>query len=388
MRACDECSSRGLLLAALAGHIDRSVDGRVGERARDLLALADADLAQAVCPGEWRAVLRSARSAPRIAALDEQLAASGCWSVCGHDAAFPEELSALGAARPKAVFGAGSPALLRRLACDRSVTVVGSRRAGSYGREVARELARLLAGSGIVVISGLALGVDSEAHEGALAAGGETVAILGTGPERSYPRSRRRVYERIRESGLVLSELPPGTPTFRWMFPARNRLMAALAGITVVVEAAERSGSLITAEMAIDAGRQVGAVPGPVTSWRSSGTNRLLADGAAVIRSAQDVLDLLLGPGAPPPVERGSPVAARERVVLDSVEAGAAGADAVATATALGFGEVLAALGRLERDGYLRSDATGRLHRTALRPPPAVPSSGQETGGSQSTMAV
>lgn len=372
MSACGECASRGLLLAALAGHIDRSVDGRVGERARDLLALGDVALAEAVCPHDWRSVLAGARSAERIAELDDELACNGCWSVCAHDPGYPEELSALGDARPRALFGAGDPLLVGRLECERSVTVIGSRRAGSYGREVARELSRMLAGSGIVVISGLALGVDSEAHEGALAAGGETVAILGTGPERSYPRSRRRLYESIRASGSVISELPPGTPTFRWMFPARNRLMAALAGITVVVEAAERSGSLITAEMAIDAGRQVGAVPGPVTSWRSSGTNKLLADGAAVIRDAQDVLDFLLGPGAPPPVRSGPALEGRERLVLDSIEAGAAGAEAVTTRTGLEFGAVLAALGRLERDGYLRSDATGRMHRTPLRPPPVA----------------
>lgn len=386
MRACGECSSRGLLLAALAAHIDRAVDGRVGERARDLLALGDADLAEAVCPSGWRPVLREARSAARLETLDQQLTRTGCWSVCVHDPEFPEELAALGESRPRALFGAGGRMMLERLACERSVTVVGSRRAGSYGREVARELSRLLAGSGIVVISGLALGVDSEAHEGALAAGGETVAILGTGPERSYPRSRRRLYEGIRASGLVLSELPPGTPTFRWMFPARNRLMAALAGITVVVEAAERSGSLITAEMAIDAGRQVGAVPGPVTSWRSSGTNKLLADGAAVIRGAQDVLDFLLGPGAPPPIERGPALERRGRLVLDAVEAGAASADAVTIATELDFGAVLAALGRLERDAYLRSDATGRVHRTALRPPPAAEASATAPGEGRSTM--
>ena len=134
--------------------------------------------------------------------------------------------------------------------------------------------------------------------------------MLGPGAERAYPRSRRGLYGRIRSQGAVISELPPGTPTFRWMFPARNRLMAALAGVTVVVEAAERSGSLITAEMAIECGRTVGAVPGPVTSWRSGGTNQLLADGAAVIRDARDVLDLLLGPGAVPVPVCGPPLTA------------------------------------------------------------------------------
>lgn len=369
MSACRECATRGLLLAALAGHIDTAVNGRVGGRARDLMALDDEELARAVSPKDWGAALRGVRSSDRHAELAGALERSGCWSTCRHDPGYPQELGALGSSQPHALFGAGGRPLLSRLSAKGCVTVVGSRRAGSYGREVARQLARMLAGSGVVVVSGLALGVDSEAHEGALAAGGDTVAVLGTGPERSYPRSRRRLYESIRASGLVLSELPPGTPTFRWMFPARNRLMAALAGITVVVEAAERSGSLITAEMAIDAGRQVGAVPGPVTSWRSSGTNKLLADGAAVVRDAQDVLDALLGPGATVITEQGPPVLASHRRVLDAVESGAATVDAVVGRAGVDFGAALAALGKLERDGYLEGDATARLHRTTLRVP-------------------
>lgn len=370
MSACRQCAARGRLLARLSGHIDRAVDGRVGERARDLLSLSDEDLAEAVSPGQSSEVLARAHAVAGHDELEGMLKRMGCWSTCIHDSPFPTALDALGASRPRALFCAGQAALLEAVSPGEAVTIVGSRRAGAYGREVANRLARLLAGSGLTVLSGLALGVDSEAHEGALAGSGRTIAVLGTGPERAYPRSRRNLYERIRRDGLVISELPPGTPTFRWMFPARNRLMAALGGITVVVEAAERSGSLITAEMASDCGRQVGAVPGPVTSWRSSGTNRLLADGAAVIREAQDVLDLLLGPGAARVVEHGPPVGGRERSVLDAVEAGASSADAAAAVLGLDFSTVLVALGALERDGYLRGDATGRMSRTALQPPP------------------
>jgi DNA processing protein len=153
------------------------------------------------------------------------------------------------------------------------------------------------------------------------------------------------------------------------MFPARNRLMAALAGITVVIEAAERSGSLITAEMALEGGRLVGAVPGPVNSWRSSGTNRLLADGAAVVRHAQDVLDLLLGPGQSSAREIGPPLTLDEEAILAVVEGGARGADAVCRGTGLGYPVALAGLGRLERAGYVSSDATGSYARTAMVPP-------------------
>lgn len=367
--ACLGCASRGLLLGALAGHIDRAVDHRVGERARDLLALDDRELAHAVCPAGGAAALSGARAPERHEGLRRDLQAAGCWSTCRHRPGFPPALLAPGIGTPGALFGAGDPAVLADLAVERAATVVGSRRAGAYGREVAHELGRMLAASGIAVISGLALGVDSAAHEGALAAGGTTLAVLGTGADRPYPRSNRRLFGRIATEGAIISELPPRSPTFRWMFPARNRLMAALAEITVVVEAAERSGSLITAEMALEGGRLVGAVPGPVTSWRSSGTNKLLADGAAVIRDAQDVLDLLLGPGVAAVERTGPQLAPRERSVLGVAEQGAATAEAVCAELGVSSSGALAALGRLERDGYLRTDATGSLSRTTLKVP-------------------
>jgi DNA processing protein len=370
--ACQACSSRALLLGMLAGHIDVSVAGRAGERARDLLALADEDLARAVAPNGPGAPLRRSRSRSAHDALAATLEATGCWSTCRHAPGYPPAFEALAESQPAALFGAGSRLALAAIDPGSAATIVGSRRAGAYGREVAHGISRLLASSGVTVISGMALGVDSAAHEGALAASGQTVAVLGTGAERPYPRSRRHLYERIRASGLVISELPPGSPTFRWMFPARNRLMAALAGITVVVEAAERSGSLITAEMAIESGRQVGAVPGPVTSWRSSGTNKLLSEGAAVIRGAQDVLDNLLGPGVAVAGAQGPPLAEAHREILGAVESGAATLDAVAAASGIGFAEVQAALGALERAGYLRADPGGRYARSALLIPPAA----------------
>lgn len=369
MRACRACASRGLLLASLAAHLDRGVDRRTGGRAKDVLALGDVSLVAAMSPDDGVERLRRARSDEAHEQLEARLAGAGCWSTCMHRDGFPPSLAALEAGAPRALFAAGDAHVLGRLRPECSVTVVGSRRAGAYGRDVAHELSRLLASSGITVISGLALGVDSAAHEGALAGAGETVAVLGTGAERSYPRSRRHLYERIRTQGLVLSELPPGAPTFRWMFPARNRVMAALAGITVVVEAAERSGSLITAEMALDAGRQVGAVPGPVTSWRSSGTNKLLADGAAVVRDAQDVLDLLLGPGQEMVREFGPPLDPGDLPVLGAIESGASSADAVSAVTGIGFRAALGALGRLERSGYIKGDATGSYTRTTRVPP-------------------
>src|SRR6185436_9372375 len=140
------------------------------------------------------------------------------------------------------------------------VTVGGSRRATSYGREIARALGRELTEAVLLVVSGMAFGVDACAHRGALESG-RTVAVLGCGVDVAYPATHRSLWRRIQERGLVLSELPPGTGAWRWAFPARNRLMAAMAGMTVVVEAAERSGSLITADLATDLGRDLGAVP-------------------------------------------------------------------------------------------------------------------------------
>ncbi len=369
--ACPGCLRRSVLLGDLAGHIDRSVGSRAGERARDLLSLDDDHLAASVAPADWRDRLRYATATALEGDPTAGMGAAG-WSSCRHGAGLPEGLEALAGSRPRAIFGAGDLELFAGLEPERAVTIVGARRAGAYGREVAFELGRALASAGIVVVSGMALGIDSAAHEGALAGGGPTVAVLGPGADRAYPRSGNGLHRRIRANGAVVSELPPASPTFRWMFPARNRIMAAIAGVTVVVEAAERSGSLITAEMAIEAGRSVGAVPGPVTSWRSGGTNRLLADGAAVIRDARDVLDLLLGPGAAIPQPTGPPTTPDGAVVLTAVESGASTADAIASASGIGFSAALVALAGLERDGYLSGDHLGRYWRTAQAVPPGA----------------
>jgi DNA processing protein len=359
--ACDRCLVRGLLLRELAARLERAVDRGAGSRARDLLALGDAELRRALGAGSEVGALPGA-----LAALGEELVAGDCWAVCRHDPEWPRALGRLGPAAPRALFARGRRELLGALADAPTVTLVGSRRAGPYGREVASGIAERLAGSGVGVISGMALGADTAAHRGALCSG-VTIAVLGAGPERAYPRSNARLYREVCERGLVLSELPPRTPTFRWTFPARNRLMAALAEITVVVEAAERSGSLITAEMAADCGRIVGAVPGPVNSWRSAGTNALLADGACLIRDAGDVLEAILGPGAAPDARpgEGRALSEDEGTVLDAIEGGAGATDRIVSATGLPPGVVLAAISRLELAGLVRSDFSGACRRSA-----------------------
>ncbi|MDX6662405.1 MAG: processing protein [Solirubrobacterales bacterium] len=366
--ACDDCLRRALFLRLLGPYIELVVADRRGARCAELLRLTDEDLARAVAPAKAGALLaRRDRLDP--ARLRERLDREGMWACCRHDPGFPPALGDIGDA-PVALLGRGRQELLTALEPENTVTIVGSRRATAYGRGIAEELAAGLAAAGMTVVSGMANGIDAAAHRGALEAGGGTIAVLGGGPDSAYPHRQRRLYERIAERGLVVSELPPGAATWRWMFPARNRIMAALAAMTVVVEAAERSGSLITAEMASDLGRDVGAVPGPVSSWPSKGANRLLRDGAAVIRDAQDVLDSMLGPGQRLAPNLGAAIDDDLRSVLSLLGDRGAVCDAIAVAAEIGPATAAERLARLELMGYARGDASGRYFRTLLEPPP------------------
>jgi DNA processing protein len=174
----------------------------------------------------------------------------------------------------------------------RTVAVVGARACSGYGAQVARTLGRDLAAAGVTVISGLARGVDAEAHRGALDAGGRTVAVLGCGIDRDYPAAHAELARRISESGGIVSEYEPGIEPAPWRFPARNRIIAALADAIVIVEARARSGALITVDLAMEINRPIYAVPGEITSALSQGTNELLRHGhAAALTSANDVLN-------------------------------------------------------------------------------------------------
>jgi DNA processing protein len=219
------------------------------------------------------------------------------------------------------------------------------------------------------VVSGLALGIDGTAHRGCLDGAGVPVAVIASGPDVVYPRRHRNLHERVRAAGIVLSELPPGTEPYRWSFPARNRIMAGLARMTLVVEAADPSGSLITAEFAKDLGRCVAAVPGRVTSTVARGTINLLKDGATPISGTEDVLDELFGVGARPP---GAPVSSAAaapddpllRATLDAADGGDS-VEAVARTTGRSIADARAALGRLEADGHLVRRDLGGWERSA-----------------------
>ncbi len=173
------------------------------------------------------------------------------------------------------------------------VAVVGTRRASHYGMEMAEAIGRGLASSGIIVASGMARGCDTAAHRGALSVGGLTMAVLGTGVDTVYPAENKRLYEEIKESGLVLSEFPMGTAPLPMNFPLRNRIISGLSLAVVVVEAPLRSGAMMTARMALDEGRDVFALPGHAGSQKGSGTNKLIKDGAILVESAEDIIKAL-----------------------------------------------------------------------------------------------
>jgi DNA processing protein len=261
---------------------------------------------------------------------------------------------------PASLFVRGQPDVLALPA----IAVVGARSCSAYGAQVARSLARELSAAGVVVVSGLARGVDGEAHRGALEAGGVTVAVLGCGIDRDYPRSHTELGRRIVGSGAVVSEYPAGVDPAPWRFPARNRIIAGLALATVVVEARERSGALITADFALELGRDVFAVPGEITSALSAGTNDLLRQGAAPLTSARDVFDAL---GMEHEVRAAPDVSAKAAALLSLLADGARPVDELIRASTLLSGDVAAALVELElaglvaqSDGVYRSFSPGR----------------------------
>lgn len=357
--ACRECLSRTWLIARLAGSIEIARHQR--RRLREILALPDERLLAAVA-GVRAGPIEEELECLDVDTLREAVERARLEAVCRHEPAYPARLRDLTDA-PAVLFVAGGLGRLNKFVGGdledgpRAVSVVGTRRASPDGLEVAASLGRGLAAAGVTVVSGMALGVDSAAHAGAVVTSGRTVAVLAGGADVPYPPTKARLYDRILERGCVVSELPPGFVAMRWCFPARNRVIAALGGMTVVVEAARRSGSLITAEIAIDLGREVGAVPGPVTAWRSAGTNALLRDGATVIRDAADTLDAAVG------IERHeASLLHLDPRLRDLLGAVADGRDTLAALVDApdNVGPTLAALTELELLGHLRRAAGGR----------------------------
>ncbi|MDR5684152.1 MAG: DNA-processing protein DprA [Armatimonadota bacterium] len=242
---------------------------------------------------------------------------------------------------------------------DPRVGVVGTRRPSHEGEEVAFGIGRDLAQAGVCVVSGLARGIDAAAHRGALEASGPTIAVLACGLDQVYPPEHRDLADRIAHRGGLISEHPPGTPPLPHHFPARNRIVSGLARAVVVVEARLRSGALITADFALEQGREVFAVPGSVLNPRSRGPHRLLRDGAHLAESADDVLELL---GIPLPA-RSAPLSADDRALLD-VLSQPRHPDEIAGSCPGGAAALGALLTSLELRGAVRRLAGGRYVRT------------------------
>jgi DNA processing protein len=237
-----------------------------------------------------------------------------------------------------------------------AVSLVGARRCTLYGRTQARRLAADLALRRLTVVSGLARGVDTAAHEGALEPGaGRTVAVLGSGLARPYPRENLDLLTRVAERGAVLSAFPLDAAPLPHHFPHRNRIIASLALGTVVVEAGARSGSLITARLALEAGRDVMVIPGPVDDPLSLGGHRLLRDGAAPVRNAEEVLEVLGMDSDDVPVDAGPGPDGDAGVVLGALEGPARDTDTLVQSTGLDVARVRTALVELELEGTVRS---------------------------------
>lgn len=245
-----------------------------------------------------------------------------------------------------------------------AVAVVGARRCTALGREIAWEIGRGLALAGVVVVSGAARGIDAAAHEGALDAGGSTVAVMGCGIDAVYPAASRELVARIRSTGTVVSEYPPGTPPLQRNFPARNRIVAGLCSATVVVEGAKGSGSMISAEHAMEFGRDVYAVPGAVTNPLAAVPLQLIRDGATMIRGAEDLLHDLGFEAAAGDVAGRVDLSEAERRVLAQLT-GPTLPERVASAVGVPIPEAVGVLMRLELRGFVRS--LGGRYESTLR---------------------
>jgi DNA processing protein len=258
------------------------------------------------------------------------------------------------------------------------VAIVGTRRCTNYGRETAFELGRDLADAGVSVVSGLALGIDGAAHAGVLAAADSgtvgragPVGVAAGGVDRPYPRQHQQLWSRVSTTGVMLSETPSGQPAQAWRFPARNRIIAALSQLVVVVESHQRGGALHTVDAALERGIEVRAVPGPVTSSSSAGTNQLLWDGPGPVRHAGDVLDVLGEIRPWPPHNRpdrrssGASLDEASRRVVDAVDPTPTSMTVISERTGLDLGQLSATLFRLEAGGLVQGGGSWweRTHR-------------------------
>lgn len=333
-------------------------------READAHVPAAAVLARFGVPPPERPALLAAAAARADRAL-RAAASCGMEPIAWFDPRYPRLLGCI-EDPPPVLWLRGQAAVLERPI----VAIVGSRAATTYAIDVAWRLATDLARRGVVVASGLARGVDSAAHRGALEAGGGTVAVLGSGLDRVYPREHGDLADTIGGTGVVMSELGPGGPPLAEHFPLRNRIISGISLGVVVVEASEKSGSLITARCAMEQGRDVMAVPGSVLTGRNRGSHALLKDGARVVETADDMLDGLGWPGAglPPGTRHAAGGHGSSDPLLSRFEAGESyDLDTLVQATGMSGAELLTRLMELELGGYVRTEG-GRFARRPGNP--------------------
>jgi DNA processing protein len=356
---------------------------RAGENLGGAAAASGGPAGLAAAPGPTRSQVRQALQRwqvrlPELPTPDDVTAftRSGIRLICPGDREWPGQLADLGDEQPYALWLRGTADL--RFSCLRSVAVVGARAATAYGSYVAAEFAASVAARGWAVVSGGAFGVDASAHRGALAADGVTVAVLACGVDVPYPAAHAELLEAVAAAGVIVSEWPPGRPVTRLRFLVRNRVIAALATGTLVVEAGQRSGALSTARHARDLSRHLMAVPGPVTSDLSAGCHHIITQWqGALVTSAADVIELLApvgapdspdqrasGPNAPPAVDR-DVLDLESATVLDALpRRGGMGTSRVAQRAGLSPGTALRCLGGLAAAGFVERCAEGwRLRR-------------------------
>jgi len=302
-------------------------------------------------PGKLEALV-AARRTLDVLGYAESLEKKGFGVVTYLDETYPESLSTL-YDPPAVLYGKGRLADLDM----RAIAVVGARRPTPYGRQVARLLAKELALAGFWVISGMARGIDTEAHLGALEGQGCTVAVLGSGLDVIYPRENKGLFQRIAQNGAVVSEFPPGTPPEPKNFPIRNRIISGLAKGVLVVEAKAKSGALITVDWALEQGRDVFAVPGPITSELSQGTNYLIKQGAKPVTSVTDILEeyqvVLQAPQKVSPQASEHPASPEQRKVLNLLGSEPVHLDQLVRLSGLTAGELSGILLELQIQGII-----------------------------------
>lgn len=369
MAACDACLRRTWLVQRLSGYLEYQ-----RKRVDDVLSLEDQALIDC-----WREVgerrgLQTAEQeleseyaefgGEQAETARERAQEAGLELLCACEPAYPERLRRL-FAPPAVLHVAGGLSRFLELAQTDPVAIVGTRRPTIYGTDAARLLGRGVSVSGLCVISGMAVGIDAAAHRGALAGGGRTIAVLPSSPAEPYPRANLQLYKQILRNGVAVGELGEGATVRKWTLLARNRIVAALAELTIVVQGRRKSGALNTAKLARGVGCRLGAVPGSILVPQSEGPHGLLRDGAVLIRSPQDVLDAVFGAETRElldPVLNG--LRREQRAVLEAIQSGV---DTLALLADRGVAgeDTLTLLAELELAGCVRRVTGGRYVVTA-----------------------